>query len=58
MFYSFKLFIFIQIYIPSAMVYILSNLENSENRYKEVTSPMSGYQSQSKEARITMKKQY
>ena len=40
------------------MVYILSNLENSENRYKEVTSPMSGYQSQSKEARITMKKQY
>ena len=32
------------------MVYILSNFENSENRYKEVTSPMSGYPGQSKDA--------
>ena len=40
---------------PSAMVYILSNFENSENRYKEVTSPISRYQGQSKGARFTMK---
>ena len=29
--------------------------ENSENRYKEVTSPISGYQGQSKDGRFTMK---
>ena len=40
------------------MVYILSNFENSEDMYKEVTSPMSGYQCQSKDAGFTMKLQY
>ena len=29
------------------MIYISSKFENSENRYKEVTSSMSGYQGQS-----------
>ena len=37
------------------MVYILSNFGNSENRYKDVTSPMSVYQGQSKGAIFTMK---
>ena len=35
------------------MVYILSNFENSESRYKEVPVPMSGYKGQSKGARFT-----
>ena len=43
---------------PSAMDYILSNFEISENRYKEVTSSISGYQDQSKGARVTMKIRY
>ena len=37
------------------MVYILPNFENSEKWYKEVTSPMSGYQGQSKDAKFTKK---
>ena len=40
------------------MDYILSHFENSGNRYKEVTIPISRYQGQSKGARFTMKKRY
>ena len=56
----FKFFIFVhpKLKRPSAMVYILSNFENSEDMYKEVTSPMSGYQCQSKDAGFTVKLQY
>ena len=55
--YSFKLsFLHPKVKRPSAMVY--SNSENSENRYKEVISPMSGYQGQSKGARCTVKIRY
>ena len=43
---------------PSAMVYILSTYENSENRYKEATIPMWGYQGQTKGATFTMKIRY
>lgn len=39
----------------SAMVYNLPNLENSENRYKEVISPISRYQGQSKNAKFSKK---
>ena len=34
------------------MVYILWNFGNSEKRYKEVTSPMSGDQGQLKKTRL------
>ena len=37
------------------MDYILSNFEISENRYKEEKNQMSGYQGQSKGARVTIK---
>ena len=43
---------------PGEKVYILLNFENSENRCKEVTSPISGHNVQSKGARFTMKIQY
>ena len=43
---------------PSAMVYILSTYEIPENKYKEATIPMSGYQGQTKGATFTMKIRY
>ena len=59
-FHLFEFFIFLhpKLKRPSAMVYILSNFENSEDIYKEVTSPMSGYQCQSKYAGFTVELQY
>ena len=40
------------------MIQILLNFENWESRYKEATSPMSGYQGPSKDTRFTMKIRY
>ena len=55
-FYSFTdIFLHPKVKRPSPIIYILSKFENSENRYTEVTSLMSGYQAQSRAARFTIK---
>ena len=52
------LFIYIVIFLqpkikrPGVIVYILSNFENLGNRYKEVTSPISGYQGHPKSVNL------